>query len=399
MRPHGNPVLCLPEYLLSVSTCIYPTNLPGVLGGKHAADPHGPGWAVLPPPCSPPRCPKSHTGGRATRPPRPGHTAATVPVASCPTAVPSLRPTVPRSGNLPPKGRAEGWVPTWRAAGPPEAPAALPRPLGCAQKSTFMSKNLSGESCMVVLCHLQPRRQLAAASVRSFGDRNSAAKEKFNSCRERPCSRLRKTETGPSAAEPRAEEEKSLGRADEGERESHRSGVLGLRDVPPLRKPLDNPHALMASVGRRKSFLQHRRTAGASGRLGAAPVTASPQESPVVRASQLSLQPPLSRGSGGAQGTQPLIKGVLRAGTWGRDVPHCPAVLREGGWGSTWALAEQGHHAAAAWSHGCLPVKQPLAVGCIRGQPHHRRAARGLQATTTMQELGEPSHLALVPGG
>lgn len=45
-------------------------------------------------------------------------------------------------------------------------------------------------------------------------------------------------------------------------------------------------------------------------------------------------RPPLSRGSDGAQGTRPLVKGVLRAGTWGREVPHHPAVLREGGWGS-----------------------------------------------------------------
>ena len=41
-----------------------------------------------------------------------------------------------------------------RCGGPlaaPEAPAALPQPWGCAQKSSLVPKNLSGESCTAVL--------------------------------------------------------------------------------------------------------------------------------------------------------------------------------------------------------------------------------------------------------
>lgn len=42
---------------------------------------------------------------------------------------------------------------------------------------------------------------------------------------------------------------------------------------------------------------------------------------------------------------------------------------------------------------------KPLAAGSIQGQPHHGRVVKGLQAAMAMQEPGEPSQLALVPGG
>lgn len=173
-----------------MSTCIHPTNLPGTPGGRRAADPAQRG-ARLGNVSPTPQPPLSRTSRGATRPPRPGHTVATAlptPVASCPAAVPSLRSTVPRSGNLPPKGRAEGWVRHGGQLAAPRAPAALPQPQGCAQKSSLVSKNLSGVLHCCPQCHPQPHRELelAAASIRSFGDRNSAAKEKFNPCREKP---------------------------------------------------------------------------------------------------------------------------------------------------------------------------------------------------------------------
>ena len=193
---------------------------------------------------------------------------------------------------------------------------------------------------------------LAAASVLSLGDRNSAGKEKFNPCSESPCSRLRKTETGPPAAEPRAAEESSLGKADEGERESHRRGVLGLREVPQLGKPPDNPHALTASVGWRKSF----HSTAASGCLGAAPAAAKAQRGP--------------RGLGSLlQGCSGLVRGAER----------CHTVLQPPG------------------RMGACQQGRPSSAGHSRGQPGHRRAERGLQATAAVQEPVEPSHLALVP--
>lgn len=90
--------------------------------------------------------------------------------------------------------------------------------MGCAQKSSLLSKILCRESCTAVLRVTHPHSENQhLLPIRSFGDKNSAAKEKFNWCRESPCSRLRKTKGGPSAAESHAGEEKPLGRADEGE--------------------------------------------------------------------------------------------------------------------------------------------------------------------------------------
>lgn len=188
---------------------------------------------VAPTPQPPTMPQKPHRQGGATRPPRPGHTAATalpVPVASRPAAVPSLRPTVPGSGNLPPQGRAEGWVPMRRAAACPRGPCGSALASGlCSEIFLSVQKPQRRVLHCCPQCHPQPCCELAAASVRSFGDRNSAAIEKFNPCRESPCSRLRKTRTGPSAAEPCAEEEKSRGGGgNEGKRGSHRRGVLGL---------------------------------------------------------------------------------------------------------------------------------------------------------------------------
>lgn len=91
-----------------------------------------------------------------------------------------------------------------------------------------------------------------------------------------------------------------------------------------------------------------------------------PLPAPLVGASRLSLQPPLSRGSDRARGPDPSLKGVLRAGTWGREVPPRPAVLRDGGWGPTQALAAQGHRAAAA---GAADVCQRDKSPCSRSHP------------------------------
>lgn len=62
-----------------------------------------------------------------------------------------------------------------------------------------------------------------------------------------------------------------------------------------------------------------------------------------------------------------------------------PAMPREGGWGSTGALA------GTLCCSGPDPrmfasERKPLTVGCICRQPCHRRTARGLQTTTATQE-------------
>lgn len=85
----------------------------------------------------------------------------------------------------------------------------------------------------------------------------------------------------------------------------------------------------------------------------------------------------------GPRGPDPSLKGVLRAGTWGREVPPRPAVLRDGGWGSTQALAAQGHRAAAAWSRGCLPARgiplQRVAPGGSRTMGGRRGVSKPLR--------------------
>lgn len=132
-----------------------PPTLPDTPAGQCPADPaqHGSGWAVLPPPCSPPGSPKSHISSGANKPTKPrAHSSSSPPCPwHCPTMVPSLHLTVPRSGNLPPKARAKGWVTAWRAADHSRGPHRSALALGCARKSSLLSKTLCRESCTAVL--------------------------------------------------------------------------------------------------------------------------------------------------------------------------------------------------------------------------------------------------------
>lgn len=174
-------------------------------------------------PAAPQEAPRATSAVGVTSPPSPGYRAAAATQCPwhCPTAVPSLHPTVPRRANLPPKARTKGWVPADHSQGPHRSALAL----GCAQKSSLLSKTLCRESCAAVLSVTHsPSENQQLLPIRSFGDRNSAAKEEFNPCRESPCSKLRKTKREPSAAESHAGEEKPLGRADEGEEQAPREG-------------------------------------------------------------------------------------------------------------------------------------------------------------------------------
>lgn len=97
--------------------------------------------------------------------------------------------------------------------------------------------------------------------------------------------------------------------------------------------------------------------------------------------SRHSLPPPLSCGSEGAQGTRSLAKGMLRAGTRGREVPHHPTVPREDGRGSAGVPPKQGYRAVVAPIHSCLPA---------RGSPSQRIASGGSCTMGGQRGVSEP---------
>lgn len=127
---------------------------------------------------------------------------------------------LPPGVKCPTHRKGQGWVPRQRALACPQGPCGSALAPGLCSETSLSAQNPQQRDLHgCPRCHSQPHCKLAAAPLWLFGDRNSAAKEKFNLCRGSPCSRLRKTETRPSATEPHAEEEKSLGMADKGKRE------------------------------------------------------------------------------------------------------------------------------------------------------------------------------------
>lgn len=57
---------------------------------------------------------------------------------------------------------------------------------------------------------------------------------------------------------------------------------------------------------------------------------------------------------------------------------HGPTMLRVGGWGSAWVPAVQGHHAAAAWSHRCIPAQGSPSQLAASGGSHSTGGQRGV---------------------
>lgn len=222
----------------------------------------------------------------ATSPPSPGHraAAATPHPWHCPTVVPSLHPTVPRRAKLPPKARAEGWVPVQRAADHSQGPHRSALALSCAQKSSLLPKTLCRESCPAVLSVTgSPSENQQLLPIRSFGDRNSAAKKNLT--------RAGKASV-PSSGKPREDllqqnhmlERRNLWGEQMWEKSRpHGRGILELRELPPL----GITHTSLWLLWGRGNPSHGR--AGASGVLGAAPATASPHGSPVIRSSWPSL--------------------------------------------------------------------------------------------------------------
>lgn len=82
----------------------------------------------------------------------------------------------------------------------------------------------------------------------------------------------------------------------------------------------------------------------------------------------------------GPRGLSPSLKGV-QGWSVGQRGATCPAMLREGSWGSTWALAEQRHRAVVAPIHGHLPAG---------GSPPQQVTPRGSHTTGGQRGVSKP---------
>jgi len=170
MKPNHTLFLAKPPWkshpsLARISTfceCLHPPHQPPRRSrGQRTAD------GILPTMGQDHNAPRAAPAGGQQDHRDPGHTAAPVlPVASRPAAVPSLRPTVPRSRKLPPQGRAEGWVPMRRAAGRPRGSCGSDPASGLGSE-IFLSVQKPQQSVLPCCpqCHPQPWQLLPSCHL------------------------------------------------------------------------------------------------------------------------------------------------------------------------------------------------------------------------------------------